>query len=93
VAAVNWPPVISADWELVNRLGALATIVAKIDISLWHNIDKQPTWGWFLRFQTVHQRQVVPELTNKRATFSTVHAVDSDVEANSKIKIKIRDSK
>jgi len=36
---------------------------------------------WFLHSQTVHQRRVVPELTTEVASFLTVHAVDSDVEA------------
>ena len=51
----------------------------------------QRTFVWFLHSQhsqTVHQnqRQVVLELTNELATFLTVHAVDSDVEANPEIK-------
>ena len=60
-------------------------------ISLWHNFDNQRTWGWFLHFQTVHQKWVVPELANGLATFLTVHAVDSDVEANKKKKIQVGD--
>ena len=50
-------------------------------VSLRHNFNNQRTRSWFLRFQIVHRRRVVPELANEQATFLTVHAVDSGVEA------------
>lgn len=51
-------------------------------ISSIANVPVCTRGGGGLRFQTMHQRQVVPELTNELATFLTIHADDSDVENN-----------
>ena len=52
---------ISGRCEMATIYQRRIKLSAGDNISLWHNFDDQHTWGWFLHFQTVHQRQVGPE--------------------------------